>query len=112
MTKAELLSKPLEERRDFLTKKVTSQNGNFGMYSNAGGKRVKSLIVRCIKKVMNKKAIRRKDFEQYITEQIKKVSQNEKYSEIGDTAVEEVIWFHLTRASEFAEYEWYRDLEF
>jgi len=111
MTREELFSKPLEERREFLCELIKSSERDCGMFSKAGGNRVKSLISRCIKKVMKKTRIEKKEFEQYISEQIDKIAKNEKYSEVRDTAVMEVIWYHCRRATEFADYNWWEELE-
>ena len=61
---------------------------------------------------MNKKAIRQAEFEKYVTTEIKKVGSQEKYEEIGDTAVREVIYWWLELAIEMADYDWYDNFEY
>ena len=112
MTQAELKALPFEERKAFILNMLAKKTHNFSMFSKAGGKRVKSLLKRCINKVMNKKAIRQKTFEIYVDEAVKKLESNDKYSEVGDTAVREVIYWWCELAIEMADYDWSRDFEY
>jgi hypothetical protein len=112
MTKRELKAFDLEGRKEYILEMLDKKTHNFSMFSKAGGKRVKSLLKRCIKKVMNKKAIRQKEFEKYVCLAVKKVGANEKYEEIGDTAVREVIFWWLELAIEMADYDWSYDFDY
>jgi uncharacterized protein YbcV (DUF1398 family) len=106
MTIEEIKALPIEERQDKLVEIFMSKKRDFSMFSTAGNRRVQNLVKKCIKKVVNKKAIRQEDFEAYVKAQVKKVEANEKYSEIGDTAVREVIYFWLEKAIKVAGYNW------
>jgi hypothetical protein len=112
MTKAELTEMSIEDRKEAILEILANKTHNFSMFSKAGGKRVKSLIKRCINKVMNKKAIRKETFQDYVSDAVKKVGSNDKYGEIGDTAVREVIYWWLELAIEMADYDWYDDFEY
>ena len=76
------------------------------MFSSAGNRKVQALISKCMKKVVNKKAIRKEEFEKFVQEQIDKVAKDDRYSEIQDTAVGEVILFWIKKAINVAGYEW------
>ena len=112
MTKQELLQKPLEERRDYLVNLVKNKTHDFGMFSKAGGNKCKSFIIKCMKKIMSKKAMRRGEYEEYVSKEIQKISKQDKYGEIGDTAVREGIYYWLELAIEMAEYEWSDEFEY
>jgi hypothetical protein len=105
MTKEELKQMPIQERKEYILGMLENKTHNFSMFSKAGGKRVKSLIKKCVKKIMGK-AMRQQEFEDYVTKEVKKVGSQEKYSEVGDTAVREVIYWWLELAIEMADYEW------
>ncbi len=105
MTKEELRRLPLEERKEFILNMLAKKTHNFSMFSKKGGNRCKALIKKCIKKVMGK-AIKQADFEAYVKAEVKKVQSQAQYSEIGDTAVREVIYWWLELAIEMADYNW------
>lgn len=107
MTLEEIKALPIQERQEKFVEIFMSKKRDFAMFSRAGNNRVQSLIKKCIKKVVNKKAIRQEDFEAYVKAQVKKVEDNEKYSEIGDTAVRECVYFWLEKAIKVAGYDWF-----
>jgi hypothetical protein len=112
MTKEDLRSKSIEERRDIIVDIISGRSHRFGMFSKAGGKRCQSLIIRCVKKVMGNKALRQKEFEDYVSAQVQKVNSNEKYSEITDSAVREGIYYWIELAIEMSGYDWHDDFEY
>jgi len=112
MTKEELKRKPIEERKEIIVDIISRKKHNFGMFSRAGANRCQSLIIRCVKKIMSKKALRQSEFEDYVSAQVNKVCSNDKYAEIGDTAVREAIYYWLELAIEMSGYEWSREFEY
>ncbi len=112
MTIAEIIALPIEERQVKLIDIISSKKRSYGMFSNKGNKKVESVIKKCIKKVVNPKAIRKEEFEKFVALQIEKVEANSDFSEIGDTAVREVIYFWLEKAIEVAGYEWAKDFQY
>lgn len=112
MTLEEIKALPMEERQVKLLEIISSKKRHYGMFSNQGNKKVESIIKKCIKKVVNPKAIRKEEFEKFVAEQIKKAEENKNFSEIGDTAVREVIYFWLERAIEVAGYDWARNFDY
>lgn len=112
MTKDELRKLPLEERKEYILNLLDGKTHNFAMFSKRGTNRCKSLIKKCIKKVMGKKAMRRSEFETYVSIEISKIAKQDKYGEIGDTAVREVIYYWLELAIEMADYDWHYDFEY
>jgi hypothetical protein len=111
MTKDELKALPLEERGAKLLEIYNSKDRKCSMFSKAGDKRVQRLISKCMKKLFGK-AIRQADYEAYVEKEIAKVAAQDKYSEVWDTAVREVIYYWLEMAIEIADYDWARDFEF
>ena len=106
MTLEEIKALPIEERQVKLLELYNSKKRDSSMFSSAGNRRVQALVSKCMKKVVNKKAIRKEDFEKFVQEQIDKIAKDDRYSEIQDTAVGEVISFWLKRAVSVAGYEW------
>ena len=106
MTKKELKALPQEERQAKLLEIYNSKKRECSMYTTAGNRRVQKLISKCMKKVLGKKALRQEEFEAYVIAEIKKVESQEKFSEIGDTAVREVYYHWIELAIEVAGYKW------
>ena len=106
MTIEEIKALPIEERQVKLLEVFNSKKRKCSMFSNAGDRKVQALVNKCIKKVVNKKAIRKEEFEKFVQEQISKVASDKRYSEIQDTAVGEVIIYWLRIAVEVGGYEW------
>lgn len=111
MTIQEIKALPIEERQVKLLEVYNSKKRKCSMFSNAGDRKVQALISKCMKKVVNKKAIRREDFEKFVQEQIDKVAKDDRYSEIQDTAVGEVIIYWVRIAVDVAGYEWRIDID-
>lgn len=82
-----------------------SKNRDFSMFSAKGNRRVQAFVKKCIKKLFGK-AMRKSEFEAYVSAEAKKVASQDAYSEMGDTAVREVIYFYLEKAIAKADYEW------
>ena len=106
MTLEEIKELPIEERQEKLVEIFMSKKRRLSMFSTAGNRRVQSFIKKCMKKVVNKKAIRREDFEAYVSAEAKKVASQEKYEEMGDTAVRECIYYWIEEAIDIAGYDW------
>jgi len=111
MTLDEIKALPIEERQVKLLELYNSKKRDCSMFSSAGNRKVQALISKCMKKVVNKKAIRKEEFEKFVQEQIDKVAKDDRYSEIQDTAVGEVISFWLKKAVNVAGYEWRIDID-
>ena len=111
MTLDEIKALLIEERQVKLLELYNSKKRDCSMFSSAGNRKVQALISKCMKKVVNKKAIRKEEFEKFVQEQIDKVAKDDRYSEIQDTAVGEVISFWLKKAVNVAGYEWRIDID-
>ena len=93
MTEIEFRGLSIEEKQEKLVEIFMSKKRRLAMFSSVGNNRVQAFIKKCMKKVVNKKAIRQEDFEAYVSAEAKKVASQEKYEEMGDTAVRECIYY-------------------
>jgi predicted transcriptional regulator len=84
---------------------------NFSMFSSAGNRRVKALIKKCLKKLF-KTEMKVETYNDYVSKEVQKVSAQEKYREVGDTAVREVIYWWLEKGIEIEGYNWNYDFHY
>ncbi len=112
MTKQELMEMPQDSRQEKLLEVFDAKKRRFAMFSTKGNRRVQALVRKCMKKITGKKAMRQGEFETYVKAEVKKVECQDAYSEVGDTAVRETIYFWLELAIEVADYDWSREFEY
>jgi len=112
MTKEELREIPQDLRQAQLLEAFDSKKRRFSMFTTKGNRRVQALVRKCIKKITGVKGMRQTEFEDYVRVEVNKVSSQDSYEEVTDTAVRESIHYWLEMAIEIADYNWKDDFQY
>ena len=92
-----------QEQTDFLTN-FNSKQRSFEMFTAAGDKKCQALTLACIKKVFGEKRITKEELQQFVGAKVKKLEQNEKFSEVFDSEPPQHIGHYIRKACEVVGY--------
>ena len=96
--------------KDIISIQIEEAQHNFGMFSKAGGNRMRTLTKRVVKRIFSKYRVTEIDIERMFTDGLNKIGANEKYSECFDTEPRSIAQHYIKTALKVAGYSFYNNI--